>query len=99
MGLSVEEKAEMVGQARKLRAAGAPEEAAVIRIALQEGRLYLGDLEPDAVELPNRPPAHGRGSSGAAWREYAAAVSDFDQEIIDSTQRKDLILMLEAHDL
>lgn len=99
MTLTAEQRIEMKTEMRELRRRGHPETATKIADALGADRYLIQEPIPGAVELPDRPPTHGSGSSTAAWREYAAAASDFDQEIIDSTSRKDLILMLEAHDL
>lgn len=97
--LSDGQRIRMVAKMREMRTTGRPEEAAKIKAALNAGEYDLGDDKPASIEIPNRPPVKGPGSNVKAWREYAAAASDFDPEIIEATKTGDLILMLEAHDL
>lgn len=42
------------------------------------------------------PPRKGKGSSEAAWKEYAKAYSNLDPEVIDGLDKDDLIAQLEV---
>jgi len=99
MELTKEQRIEMMGKAREYSATGSPEKRQAIMGAMGRNEFYLGEAVPGAVDLPDQPPTHGKGSSGKAWRDYATAYSDFDQEIIDTTPKQDLIKMLKAHGL
>ncbi|PXY17352.1 hypothetical protein [Prauserella flavalba] len=47
-------------------------------------------------EIPQRPPTSGPGSGVAAWREYAAAVTDSPAESWASLSREEIIDLLAA---
>lgn len=45
---------------------------------------------------PERPPTSGPGSSIAAWREYAAAVTDSPVESWQSLSREEIVELLDS---
>lgn len=79
---------------------GDSDEAAEIAERVQE---ILGEVEIEVVPSFNFappeaiPPRSGKGSSKESWEEFAKEYSDIDAEVIDGTDKKSLIEMLEVN--
>lgn len=97
--LSEEQQIEMTVAMREASRSGEPEKAVKIRAGLIANEYTLGETDEVEIVYIDRPPTHGPGSSLSKWQEYAATASEFDDEVIATTSKKDLILMLEAYDL
>ena len=56
------------------------------------------DIRPEVVvnldEIADMPPRVGPGSSTFAWAEFAAAVSDIEEEVLENLGREEIIDLL-----
>ena len=85
---------------------GDPIKARDIQRALEAGEdvdpalLNLTRVRPragvDMEEVGGVPPRTGKGSGVDAWREFAKATSDMDEEVIDTMEKADIIASLES---
>lgn len=88
---------------------GRPEIAQRIRAAYEAGeelpedkQHYLDTSKPYLTpprETPPPPPRHGQGATRDAWRAWMKEVTDMDHDLIDETNRGDLISIAEAEGL
>lgn len=66
--------------------------ADIWRIASSDVREMVKPEKP--AEVFEAPPLTGKGSTTAAWQEFALKVSDMDEEVIYSMTRTDLVSVL-----
>ena len=95
MPLSLEQRIEMLGEIRRLKLSGKPQDAAPLQEAFANNE-YLTAAEPEPEVVVDVP---AKNAKKEKWVEYAKAVSDFDEEVMASVTRNDLIAMLEANGL
>ena len=96
MPLSERQKADMHEKIRAYSVAGEPEKAAPVRQALENDAAYV-EPEVEEVEIVPVPPMNGPGASKKAWVAYALAISDIDEEVLESVKKSDIIAMLRAN--
>ena len=81
----------MVAQINKLMAEEAPY-SEIWKMASSDIRDMVKPEKPAEVIEP--PPYTGKGSTTAAWQEFALRVSDMEEEVIFSMGRNDLVTVL-----
>lgn len=82
---------EMVARINAMVEAEAPYEE-IWKTASSDIREMVKPEKP--AEVLGHPPYTGKGSSTAAWQEFALRVSDMEEEVIFSMGRNDLITVL-----
>ena len=94
--MELEQRIEMNEKIRELRRTGNPHPAQLIQTALNEDRYFMG---PEAQAKADAPKEPKKTAKKEAWTDYAKAVSQIDEEVIDGATRTDIIGMLEANGL
>jgi len=109
VGIDDDELELMSASRRWHRTHGRPESAFLIEIAIKKGQrldddqrralLRIDDTVPevDVDPLVVAPPRTGKGASKKNWREFAAAVTDWEPEVIKDAGMGEIIAMLEAN--
>ena len=93
--ITADQITEMREEVRRLHSIGEPESATGIKLALADGRYFMGLRMVPEVVLPQPKKTAKRD----AWVEFALSVSDIEPEIIDDATRGDIMGMLKANGL
>ncbi len=107
MGLSTEERNDILNRKRVYSLSGHPMEVMYLQRALDADEMPDPTLMVDSeikTDVPlaggveiEIPPRHGKGSGVKAWVEFAALVTDMDSEVLGRLSRDDIIKTLVAN--
>ena len=103
--LDAELESRMRSMVRHWSIHGDPVKANRLRTHLEAGTkpeaalLSDGPLKPEKnvdLESIDVPPRNGKGSTKAAWQEFALEVADVEEEVVNRMSRDEIIKMLEV---